>query len=212
MSVFTRLVITAPSEKISDVYRLQLASLQSQLACLKGCSVHCVSDPKGYRVGSGGGTLNAIDDLLAHSLIDVSKERILIIHSGGDSRRAPLYSLCGKAWTTLNSVVGSSIIANPLTLLIEEISKFCSNLPLCSLVVASSDVMLDIICSDSGPEVFAMDSVSVVSVAENPQVAKNHGVLVLDMKTGATTSKPYVTGHAVNYLQVILFDLILSSA
>ncbi len=199
ITVFTRLIVTAPSEKIADVYFLQLESLKSQLPCLQGCVVYCVHDPSGFRVGSGGGTLNAIDYLLCNGNINFQMERILIIHSGGDSRRAPLYSLCGKAWTTVNSTIGSSLIANPLALLIKELSNFCVHLPYCSLVVASSDVMLHISQLHSGPEVFASNAVSVVSVAEKPHIAKNHGVLAISMDND---SKTYICCPALNYLQV----------
>ena len=181
IAVFTRLIVTAPSEKIADVYFLQLESLKSQLPCLQGFIVYCVHDPSGFRVGSGGGTLNAIDYLLCNGIINFQTERILIIHSGGDSRRAPLYSLCGKAWTTVNSTIGSSLIANPLALLIKELSNFCAHLPYCSLVVASSDVMLHISHLHSGPEVFTSNAVSVDSVSEKPHIAKNHGVLAISM-------------------------------
>lgn len=199
-AIFTRLIVTAPSEKIADVYILQLESLKSQLPCLQGCVVYCVHDPSGFRVGSGGGTLNAIDCLLHNEKINLKTERVLIIHSGGDSRRAPLYSLCGKAWTTVNSIIGSSLVANPLALLINELSDFCMYLPYCSLVVASSDVMLDISHLHSGPHDFAMDAVSVVSVAEKPQIAKNHGVLVINIDD---TSNTYICSPASNYLQVL---------
>ncbi len=92
---------------------------------------------------SGGGTLNVVQHLRA---LDVNflESKVLIIHSGGDSKRAPLSSLCGKAWTTLNGVVDEINIVSPLALLIQEISSIFQNLPNESIVVASSDVMLDV--------------------------------------------------------------------
>ena len=68
------------------------------------CEVLVVSDPDGHRIGSGGGTLNALDCLRTQiGVLELNKARILIIHSGGDSRRAPLHSISGKAWASINT-------------------------------------------------------------------------------------------------------------
>lgn len=142
--LFSHIVLTAPSEKIASVYGLQLEYLKASVPFLSFTKIFCVSDPEGFRIGSGGGTLNALDILVKKiGLNEFYSSKVLMIHSGGDSRRAPLYSLCGKAWTTLNATIaGSKEIANPLLLLIIEINKFCQNLKEGSLVIASSDVLL----------------------------------------------------------------------
>jgi hypothetical protein len=122
-----------------------------------------------------------------------------------------LYSLCGKAWTTINAVIEESAIANPLALLIQELNAFCEYLPSNSLVVASSDVMLDITFANSGPREFPQHGVSVVSVMESPHIAKNHGVLVLDRDfLGSFSHESFIVGPALNYLQVII-QIIFSS-
>lgn len=93
-SVFTHLIVTAPNEQTALVYRHQLYDLKRSLSFLEGTQVLCVSDPDGDRVGSGGGTLNAVHILSKSVGIDfiVSKAKVLIIHSGGDSRRIPIHS------------------------------------------------------------------------------------------------------------------------
>ena len=79
-----------------------------------------VSDPHSRRVGSGGGTLNALIEaakaltrkqrgLPADSDVEVSASsladaKVCIIHSGGDSQRSPTQSVCGKAWSWLNTL------------------------------------------------------------------------------------------------------------
>jgi hypothetical protein len=69
---------------------------------------------------------------------------MLIIHSGGDSRRAPLHSVCGKAWTALNGSINEQLIATPIILLIEELPFLSDYIPLCSMTVASCEVLLEI--------------------------------------------------------------------
>lgn len=140
--------------------------------------MYCVSDPNGKRVGSGGGTLNALHYVqlqLGHGALQT--ERILMIHSGGDSQRAPTCSVHGKAWLSLNSLLNKEVVASPLGLLITELSRFCAALTPGALVVASSDVLLDF-GGNSDPAVFNPDGVTLVTVPELPCVAENHGVVV----------------------------------
>jgi len=62
---FTHVVVTAPTPAIARVYREMLDDLK-QTSCakvLESCSLWVVPDPIGARVGSGGGTLNALDHL-----------------------------------------------------------------------------------------------------------------------------------------------------
>jgi hypothetical protein len=206
IGVFTHIILTAPSLSIADVYNQQLSLYKnsSDSGVLRNCELLvCIPDPWGLRVGSGGGTLNVLRQLRDRYGLQVGDEccKILIIHSGGDSQRAPLYSLCGKAWMSINSVIGGSReIASTLSLLILEISLFCSKLPGKSLVVASSDVMLDITTGSIEGLAFAPDCVTVVAVPESIHVAKNHGVLVCS-SSKTNRSNPVVNEHASHYLQ-----------
>jgi fucokinase len=199
-TVFTHVVLTAPAQAIADVYKVQLQALGESLPFLRGAVVECFPDPVGHRVGSGGGTLNALRCLQEkYNISSFASARVLLIHSGGESRRAPLYSLIGKAWTTVNCTLEGGDIACPLTLLIKEITIFCANLPEGSVVVASSDVMLNIAGPHCSSLKFADNSVCLVTVPETPTTAKNHGVLVLaDVSdAGAGCS----VGDAVKYMQ-----------
>lgn len=204
--VFTHVVLTAPSHSIAEVYRIQLNCLQQAVPFLSNCTVVCVSDPEHGRVGSGGGTLNALQYLKSVCGVDsFSNFRLLVIHSGGESRRAPLNSLCGKAWTSINATVDGDVLASPLLLLIKELSLFCQNLSLGSLVIASSDVTLDIANESSVKLKFEDNCVFVVAVPVDPSIAKNHGVLVpsnlhsLEWKSGA--GGEYAVDQAVQYFQ-----------
>jgi fucokinase len=180
-SSFSHLIITAPTQQIASVYLTLFSKLKSQLRDLTTCEIFCVSDPDGCRVGSGGGTLNALDYLCSIvGLHDIVKSKIAIIHSGGDSRRAPLHSVCGKAWSCINSYskdTDDHLSSTPLAFMIRELSLFFVNLPAGSLVIASSDVLLDISERSYFP-VIPNDAVSIVTVPEAPEVAKNHGVVI----------------------------------
>ena len=53
---FKHIIVTAPTTETASVYVRQLKSLTHSV--IKQSSVHCVPDPVGIRIGSGGGTLN----------------------------------------------------------------------------------------------------------------------------------------------------------
>ena len=145
MSIFSHIILTAPNKQTSDVYLKELESLREHLVCLQSCEIYCTSDPYGQRVGSGGGTLNALDYLVHNiSYSDILNARIVIINSGGDSKRSPLHSICGKAWSTINVDINQTTYSCPMAFLINELSEFCQNIPRGSVVVACSDVILDI--------------------------------------------------------------------
>ena len=94
-------VVTAANELQATSARIELEK-RSLPAHTKTIAV---ADPAGRRIGSGGGTLNALKaahDLLGDAWLD--DRLILIIHSGGDSQRAPSQSVCGKAWSLLPTV------------------------------------------------------------------------------------------------------------
>lgn len=195
---FTVVVMTAPSGQIAAVYSHQLADLKNALQCMSSSDIYCVADPKGERVGSGGGTLNALHHVANKLGRDLAGERILMIHSGGDARRVPTCSVIGKAWSSLNSLICDDVVASPMALLISELSLFFENLPLGSLVVASSDVMLDICCIGTKIQ-FKDNAVTLVTVPESPGVAKNHGVVVV--ADSVRESEEIQMTHAVEYLQ-----------
>lgn len=109
MQTFTTVIVTAPTEQTRSVYDQQLRDLQKSLPCLAGCkNLFCVADPAGERVGSGGGTLNALSLLeMCLGRDSLKDERILMIHSGGDSRRAPIHTgkLCCQVLVRFTSVL-----------------------------------------------------------------------------------------------------------
>ena len=144
-SPFSHILITAPREEISDVYLTLCLSIKRSVPSLRDVVFLCVADPAGYRIGSGGGTLNALHYLQQKCGIhEIARARVAIIHSGGDSRRAPLHSVCGKAWASINSTQSDCLLSAPLALMIVELNAFCCGLQPGSVVVASSDVLLDI--------------------------------------------------------------------
>src|SRR5262249_5104547 len=94
------LVLTAANASQARGYEAQLSAL-ARAERLEGCREWMVvPDPGDRRVGSGGATLLILSRLLRERR-SLLRERILILHSGGDSRRLPAYAAMGKAFVPL---------------------------------------------------------------------------------------------------------------
>ena len=150
-TIFNDIIITAPGQHQLPIYSALCQVIKKRLPLFNNTNFHVCCDPKGLRVGSGGGTINALNYLITSTNqaadmkhLSLLNRRVLIVHSGGDSRRSPMHSVCGKAWATINSPLISDIMMNPLVLILLEFNTFFTSLPLGSIVVASGDVLLDI--------------------------------------------------------------------
>ena len=145
---FDAIVVTARHEKQAQAYSQELAKRK----VFKDVLTLGVADPRYERVGSGGGTMNAlvaVFDALTKkaggSDVDldlIAKSKICIIHSGGDSQRSPSQSVCGKAWSSLNSINARGELLAPIDLLFDSLCRVFRNSPKGGVVVASCDVML----------------------------------------------------------------------
>ncbi len=199
-TIFDYIIVTAPSEDIAKVYEHQLGLLQLELMLLRECRIFCVPDLQGKRMGSGGGTIHAIQEIMKqYGILDLSSKRTLVVHSGGDSRRAPLCSVIGKAWLNMNILIDEAQVATPLLLLIKELSSSLKTLKVGSLVVSCSDVLLKL-----QPNLaLENDGVYVVSVPASVSIAVNHGVLVCNSFVSSKKEETIIPicGLVDNYLQ-----------
>lgn len=96
-------MLTASNEEQAKMYRWQLDHrLKTGLLPTKTKYV-VLNDSDGKRVGSGGATLNVLK-YISEQDTDPAQDhfagkRILVIHSGGDSKRIPQYSAVGKLFS-----------------------------------------------------------------------------------------------------------------
>jgi fucokinase len=136
-------------------------------------------DSEGTRLGSGGATLNALR-MLAESFpnLDWTKRRVLMIHSGGDSRRLPQYSSPGKLFSILPVMTPwgetSTLFDEFLAFSTEWVGCFDSG-----LLISSGDVLL---IFDASRIVWNRPGVSGVAVLQSSDVGSQHGVYVVDQE------------------------------
>lgn len=92
------IVLTSSNEAQAEAFRSQIAYRKEKNVLPNRTKYLVIPDPEGKRIGSGGATLQVLRKLAEQEDIqgDFHEKRILVIHSGGDSKRVPQYSVCGK--------------------------------------------------------------------------------------------------------------------
>ena len=93
-------VLTASNEQQAEGFRAQLEERRRAKFLPEKTKFAVIPDPGGKRVGSGGATLGVLRYIANQAgSSDFSGLRILVIHSGGDSKRVPQYSALGKLFS-----------------------------------------------------------------------------------------------------------------
>lgn len=170
--VWDYIILTASDRRQAEGYARQLA--QRTLPARTHAAV--VPDPEGKRVGSGGATLSVIryirerEASLGHDGFD--KLRILVIHSGGDSKRIPQYSALGK----LFSPVPRELPDGRSSTLFDELLIAMSGVPSRigeGMLLLSGDVLL---LFDPMQIDYSGNGAAAISFKENVETGKNHGV------------------------------------
>ena len=135
------IAVCASNEKQADHFRRLIDRRIEAKLYPREITFAVTHDPPEARVGSGGGTLHALNQLEATLGRDVRDATVLLIHAGGESRRLPTYAPEGKLFMPVSVPSSSSI---PPVLLDLQLALYM-RYPWRSgeLVVASGDVAID---------------------------------------------------------------------
>ncbi len=178
------LIVTAANDQQAKAYDHQIQERQKagEIPQVRNCLV--IPDLDGKRIGSGGSTLHSLACVLhrerpgggpatfeeAEAIL--SGLRILIVHAGGDSRRLPAYSHCGKMFVPIPAQ-GQPAVAS--TLFDQLVPTFLA-LPTSSrgqIVVASGDAL---VLFDVSAVEFARPGITALGSIASPKEAAHHGV------------------------------------
>jgi len=182
------LIVTAANEEQAKAYREQLAIRRDLGQISRVGEILVLADPEGCRIGSGGSTILCLLEVITRELRRLGKKptspsawkealagvHVLIVHAGGDARRLPAYSPCGKIFIP---VPGESDSALGLTLLDRQLPRYLS-LPAPAdgsgqVVVTTGDVFLDF---DSSRLRFGRKGITAIGCFADPKLASAHGV------------------------------------
>ena len=166
-------VLTASNEQQAAGFRAQLEERRAAGFLPPKTQFAVVPDRDGKRVGSGGATLGVLRYLAEQiGSDDFNGLRILVIHSGGDSKRVPQYSALGK----LFSPVPHELPNGRASTLFDELLIVMSSVPSRireGMLLLSGDVLLLF-----NPLQIDYNGIgaAALSFKEDVQTGKNHGV------------------------------------
>lgn len=171
-------ILTASNEDQAKAFKDQIDFRLKQGLLPKQTIYAVLPDPDGKRVGSGGATFHVMKYIRAQSSTpDCFKDkRILVIHSGGDSKRVPQYSACGK----LFSPVPRELPDGRRSTLFDEFIIGMSGMPSRfkeGMLILSGDVLL---LFNPLQIDFQFHGAAAISIKEHVETGKNHGVFLGD--------------------------------
>lgn len=169
------IVLTASNEQQAECFRAQLDRREAAGYLSMGTRFLVIPDPEGKRVGSGGATLGVIRHIAQLTgRSDFSGLRILVIHSGGDSKRVPQYSALGKLFSPVPHELPGGRAATLFDEFLIGMSSVPSRIPE-GMLLLSGDVLLlfnPLQIGDPGSDACAL------SFKESVEIGKNHGVFL----------------------------------
>lgn len=168
-------VLTASNEDQAEAYRRQIQYRLQAGALPQQTHYAVLPDFEGKRIGSGGATLSVLQYIYEREA-GFENLRILVIHSGGDSKRVPQYSACGK----LFSPVPRELPDGRPSTLFDEFIIGMSGVPArieSGMLVLSGDVLL---LFNPLQIDFYGNGAAALSIKESAATGKNHGVFLRD--------------------------------
>jgi galactokinase/mevalonate kinase-like predicted kinase len=194
-------IILTTSSRLASFSRsssAQAKSLRSYLSRL-GCPSFLTADPDGQRLGSGGGTVNALHSCWRAGRRAKGKpprfgdwlrgEQTLVLHAGGESRRLPAYASVGKAFIPMPKAAGAEPRLPQPWLADYQLPQLQQTLlgagPSACVLVASGDVWLDFDASsfdDTGADITG------VGMRVSAEVAQHFGVYFVAKSAGRIES------------------------
>lgn len=151
----------------------------------------CTSDPIGHRLGSGGGTAWLLQEACrtesdGHPSFDawLAKEKRILIHAGGQSRRLPSYAVSGKVLMPLPVFRwerGQRLSQNLMSVQLPLYEKMMAMAPSdIHTMVVSGDVLIR---ATQPLQPVPEADVVCYGLWLDASVARNHGVFVSDRRT-----------------------------
>jgi len=180
------LILTAANAQQAAAYEDQVRLRREAGALFEVRHFLVVADIDDKRIGSAGSTLHCLAQVLRreapHGEVGDFEEassmlrrlRILIVHAGGDSRRLPVYSHCGKIFVPVPASSTSKIPVTLFDLLIPVFLAFPNGQHGAGqIVVASGDALLQFEVSDLD---LGSPGMTLLGSFTSPEEAARHGV------------------------------------
>lgn len=148
----------------------------------------CTSDPVGSKLGSGGGTAWLLQACMEQEQGEdavswLKKEKRILLHAGGQSRRLPSYAPSGKVLTPIpvfrwgrGQKLSQNLLSLQMPLYEEMMQKAPESL---HTLIASGDIYIR---AEEPLQDIPEADVVCYGLWADPNLAKNHGVFVMNRK------------------------------
>lgn len=177
MPVWDYVILTASNEAQAKAYEIQINHRLKNKQIPDKTHYAVIPDLNGQRVGSGGATLSCVK-YVAEREGSFENKKILVIHSGGDSKRVPQYSACGKLFSPVPRVLGDGRRSTLFDEFMIGMSTVASRINE-GMLVCSGDVLL--LFNALQIDFFGAGA-AALSIKEKVETGKNHGVYLSDEK------------------------------
>lgn len=177
MSVWDYVILTASNAAQAKAYEVQIEHRLRNKQIPSETHYAAIPDLNGQRVGSGGATLSCVK-YVAEREGDFSDKKILVIHSGGDSKRVPQYSACGKLFSPVPRLLPDGRRSTLFDEFMIGMSTVASRISE-GMLVCSGDVLL---LFNALQIDFYGAGAAALSIKESVETGKNHGVFLSDGK------------------------------
>jgi hypothetical protein len=191
---FDYCVITASTPQQAELYKSLVQRRQDAGMYPTKLQFRFYSDPPGGRVGSGGGTLVALNELYKEEMeksafssdgVDEAGvgeffgvKRVLILHAGGESRRLPCYVPEGKLFGPLAIPSDASATHSPVVL--DLVLSLYSKYPWTNgeIIMASGDVIVNFATENfkGAPKPYVRGAICGFGKAASLEQGSHHGV------------------------------------
>ena len=168
--VWDYIILTASNAHQAQSFQRQIDARKKYLPARTVIGI--IPDEGGVRVGSGGATLSALKWMSENG--GWAGKRILVIHSGGDSKRVPQYSALGKLFSPVPHCLPDGRSSTLFDEFIIAMSAVPSRIRE-GMLLLSGDVLLlfnPLLIDYSG------HGAAVISFKEDVETGKNHGVFL----------------------------------
>ncbi len=106
------IILTAANKRQAAAYELQIEKRKAEKRLPAGTRIAIIPDYEDKRIGSGGATLNVLRYIAEETGYEgLFGQKILVIHSGGDSKRIPQYSACGKLFAPVPRMLPDGMVS-----------------------------------------------------------------------------------------------------
>ena len=169
------IIITAANKMQAETYQLQIDERKKNNSLPLNTNFAVIPDLDDQRIGSGGATLNVIAFVADKVGYDkVADQKILLIHSGGDSKRIPQYSACGKLFAPVPRLLPNGKVS----CIFDELLMVAAGIPPRigkGLMIFPSDT--ELLFNPLQMDLLSCDAAGI-SMKAPVTVGKDHGVFV----------------------------------